>query len=109
MRKLIVGSISAVLLLGTVPAQSMPPEGCEAANPGSPTCTLTITHNTAGPVSGVAGVGDWIVIVKKGKKRTKLTSPSSGEPTAQEFLFVKGMKVTATALTPGSALVVGGE
>ena len=109
MRKLIVGSLSAVLLLGSVPAQSIPPEGCEAANPGAPTCTLTITHNTTGPVSGVAGVGDWVVIVKKGKKKTKMTSPSSGEPTAVEFLFVTGMKVTAKALTPGSALVVGGE
>jgi hypothetical protein len=109
MRNLIIGSLTTALLLGTVPAQSMPPEGCEAVNPGAPTCTLTITHDTAGPVSGVAGEGDWVVIVKKGKKKTKLTSPSSGDATAQEFLFVKGMKVTAKALSPGSALAVGGE
>ena len=109
MRKLIVGAFSILLLLGAVPAQSMPPEGCEAANPGQPTCTLTITHNTAGPVSGVAGSGDWLVIVKHGKKKVKLRSPSNGDPTAVEHLFVKGDKITAKALTPGSALVVGGE
>lgn len=109
MRKLIVGTVATVLVVGAFPAYSMPPEGCEAVNPGSPVCTLKITHDTTGPVSGVAGVGDWIVIAKKGKKKVTLKSPSSGEPSAQEYLFVTGTKVTAKALSPGSALVVGGD
>ncbi len=109
MRKLIVGIASTALALGAFPAHSMPPEGCEAVNPGQPVCKFKVTHDTAGPVSGVAGVGDWKVIVKHGKKKTVLKSPSSGDPIAQEHLFLAGDKVTAKALSPGSGLVVGGE
>lgn len=108
MRKLFVGAVSALIVMGTVPAHSVPPEGCEAVNPGAPTCTFKVTHDTAGPVSGVAGEGKWVVIVKRGRTKTVLKSPSA-DPSALEFLFRKGDKVTAKALTPGSALIVGGE
>ncbi|HEX2240814.1 MAG TPA: hypothetical protein VHJ82_06720 [Actinomycetota bacterium] len=110
MRKLVVTVLVATLWLLPLPlARSVPPEGCEAVNPGMETCTLEITHPTTGPVSGVAGVGSWIVIVKRGKTKIKIKSPSSGEPTAVGQTFQTGDLITAKALTPGSGLVVGGE
>ncbi|MFN2524771.1 MAG: hypothetical protein ABR505_00680 [Actinomycetota bacterium] len=110
MRKLIVVLLIATLWLIPLPmARSIPPEGCEAVNPGMTQCVLEITHPTTGPVSGVAGVGSWIVIVKRGKTKIKIKSPSSGEPTAVGQTYLEGDVVTAKALTPGSALVVGGE
>jgi hypothetical protein len=109
MRRLIVGTLSALFILSPLPAHSVPPEGCEAANPGAPKCTFKVTHNMTGPVSGVVGVGDWVVIAKKGKRKVTINSPTYGEPTAEEYLFKKGWRVTAKALSPGSALAVGGE
>jgi hypothetical protein len=110
MRRLIVAVVAAAFVVGPVPVHSMPPEGCEAVNPGVPVCKFKVTHKTNGPVSGVAGVGDWVVIVKKGRKKVRLSSPAAyGEPATVEYLFKKGSKVKAKALSPGSALVVGGE
>lgn len=110
MRKFVVALLVGALCLIPIPmARSVPPEGCEAVNPGMETCVLEITHPTAGPVSGVAGVGSWIVIVKRGKTKIKIKSPSSGEPTAVGQTYQTGDIVTAKALTAGSALVVGGE
>lgn len=110
MRRLIVASLIATLWLIPLPvARSVPPEGCEAVNPGMETCKLTITHPTTGPVSGVAGVGSWIVIVKRGKTKIKIKSPSSGEPTAVGQTFQTGDVIIGKALTPGSALAAGGE
>ncbi|MDQ3984883.1 MAG: hypothetical protein M3280_00045 [Actinomycetota bacterium] len=108
MRKLFVGTVSVLVLAGTVPAQSVPPEGCEAVNPGVPKCSFKVTHDTAGPISGVAGEGKWVVIVKHGRTKTVLKSPST-DPVAMEHLFRKGDKVTAKALSPGSGLIIGGE
>lgn len=114
MRKL----LTAGLLLGLLalpgaarlaPALGVPPEACQAVNPGQPTCTFTVTHNTTGPVSGVAGRGSWVVKVKRGKATLKIQSNAAGDPQASAFIFQTGDKVTATALTPGSALAVGGE
>jgi hypothetical protein len=109
MRRLIVVTVAAAFVVGPAPAGSVPPEGCEAVNPGAPVCKFKVTHNTTGPVSGVAGVGDWVVVARKGRRKTVLSSPAYGEPTAQDYLFKKGTRVKAKALSPGSALVVGGE
>jgi hypothetical protein len=110
MRRIIVALIATGLLVSMAPmGRSMPPEGCAAYNPGEPVCRFEVTHNTAGPVSGVAGRGSWAVVVKRGKKRIVLKSPPSGEPYSEEFLFKKGDKVTARARSAGSSLIVGGE
>ena len=114
MRKL----IPAVILVGAlfVPAstEAAAPittqdteEGCQAFNPGQPKCTFTATHSGGTPVTGAAGVGSWTVKVKRGKSVTTLSSPASGEPTATAFNFAAGDKVTATANTPGSVVIVG--
>lgn len=90
-----------------VPAELRATEGCQAVNPGQPTCTYTATHETDSPVSGIAGVGQWQVIYKVGKKKTVEKSPASGEPTAVEIFFPEGAKVTAKALSPGAVVIVG--
>lgn len=83
------------------------PEGCQAFNPGQPKCTWKFTHDTDSPVNGVAGMGTWIVKIKRGKKTEVIKSPAYGEPTAVEHAFRKGDKVVAIAKSAGSGLVVG--
>jgi hypothetical protein len=115
MRKLVIaGVISGMALLpgaseAAVGGQSTvrEPESCQAFNPGQPTCTFTATSASATPVSGIAGAGTWVVIVKRGKLKTVFKSPASGEPTAVGFEIAPGDKITAKALAPGTALVVG--
>ncbi|MGH2730119.1 MAG: hypothetical protein ACRDJI_05855 [Actinomycetota bacterium] len=85
----------------------MPPESCQAFNPGQPMCSFTATSASATPVSGIAGAGSWVVIVKRGKLKTVYKSPAGGEPTAVGFDIAPGDKITAKALTPGSGLIVG--
>ena len=113
MRRSIVaaGAASVIVFSLMAPAEAGDdaPEGCEALAPVAPTCSFTVAESMEGPVAGVAGRGDWIVKVKRGKKTLKIASPSGGTPTAVEFLFRKGDRVTATALSPGSGLVVGGD
>ena len=107
-----VAALALVLGSGLASAKgrgAMEPEGCEAMNPAAPTCTFTVAETMAGPVTGVAGEGTWTVKVKRGKKTIKLQSPSSGQPTAVTFSFLKGDVVTATAVSPGAALIVGGD
>ena len=95
--------------VGVAGAADDAPEGCEAMNPAASTCTFTVTESMSGPVTGVAGEGTWIVKVKRGKKTIKLQSPASGAPTAVTFTYLKGDKVTATALSPGASLIAGGD
>jgi hypothetical protein len=83
------------------------PEGCQAFNPAQSKCVYTVTHPGASPVSGIAGVGKWVVKIKVGRKITTVRSPASGEPTEVEMRLRKGARVTAIALTPGSGLTVG--
>ena len=105
----------ALLLLAAVPAQAgqtLPDsarevEGCQVFNPGQPTCTYTATHVGETPVSGILGTGSWTVVIKVGKKKTVVKSPSTGEPTAVEMVIPEGAKVTMTALSPGSGGTVG--
>jgi hypothetical protein len=106
MRKAIIGSVVAVALMAPAPAPAVEdrrePESCQAYNPGQPTCTLTITSDSSsGTVTGAAGFGDWIVVVKRGKKKFTI-APSSTEPEPVSFEYEIGDKVTATVKsTPG--------
>lgn len=116
MRKLIIaGLVSAALAVpGAGGAESIdgwldePVEGCQAFNPGQPTCTFTATRDNETPVSGAAGRGSWSVTVQRGKKKMVYKSPSSGEPTATGFEILEGDKVTAKALSAGSGVTTGG-
>jgi hypothetical protein len=98
-----------LLPIGVQAGERRAPEGCEAMNPAQSTCSFTVLEDMEGPVAGVAGRGDWLVKVKRGKKRIKIKSPAGGAPTAVEFLYQQGDKVTAIALSPGSSLVAGGD
>lgn len=104
--------LSAALLIASVSAASATAlddalEGCAAVNPGQPKCSFTAEGvDTFG---GVAGHGKWVVKVKVGKRTTSYKSPASGEPNGQQFMIPAGAKVTATAISTGSGLIVGGE
>ena len=113
MRKIVVASLMVALVVPVPSGAALSvtgadePESCQAYNPGQPKCTYTVTHSTDSPVTGVAGVGTWVVKIKRGKKTITVKSPYTGEPTAMEIQFRPKDKVTAVAATPGSALVVG--
>lgn len=114
MRRIAVASLIVALVAPGSSLAAMPaatgadePESCQAFNPGQPKCSYTVTHSTDSPVTGVAGVGTWVVKIKRGKKTITVKSPATGEPTAIEIQFRPKDKVTAVAATPGSALVVG--
>jgi hypothetical protein len=110
-RGIAAAAATAVLLsmVGEAGARRYEPEGCEAVNPGQPTCTFTVTETMEGPVTGVAGQGTWLVKVKRGKKTLKIKSPANGAPTAVTFTYIAGDKVTATAISPGAGLIAGGD
>jgi hypothetical protein len=109
MRRIIVAIAAGALLLPLpLHAEADQVEGCQAVNPGQPICTYTATESTVTPVSGVAGRGDWIVIVKRGKAKFTYKSPADGAPTATGFTIVTGDKITGKALTPGSGIAIGG-
>ena len=79
-------------------------------NPVAPSCSFTVLESMEGPVAGAAGVGTWVVKVKRGKKIVAtLKSPPSGEPTAIEFLYQQGDKVSVTAVSPGASVIAGGD
>ncbi len=111
MRKALVGSLLTAALLAPIPAPATGlervPEACLAVNPGIPTCTFTVAQNSAAPTpTGVSAVGDWIVVVKRGKK--KITMKSTGAiPDGPEFTFKIGDVVTARAKSPGTYVLVG--
>jgi hypothetical protein len=106
MKKILVATaIAAALVVPGTPLKAV--EGCEAVNPGQPTCTYKAAGTTV--FGGAAGQGKWVVTVKVGRKTTTYRSPSSGEPTGTQFLIKKGAKVTAKALAPGSGVIVGGQ
>jgi hypothetical protein len=105
MAAVVVGA--AMLVTGPALAALDEEEGCQAFNPGQPTCTYTSTHEGTSPVTGIAGVGSWIVKVKVGKQVETVKSPATGEPTAISETFAEGTKVSVKTLAPGSAVVVG--
>jgi hypothetical protein len=109
MRRLLIGAAVTGLVMApsAVGAQAGLDDYCLAVNPVQPTCTFTVQDSATTPVTGAAGRGDWIVIVKRGKVKTAIKSPSSGEPTATSYTLLAGDKVTAKALSPGSGVLAG--
>lgn len=109
MRKvMLVAAVTGLVMApGNVGAQGAPNDYCLAVNPVQPTCTFTVQDSATTPVTGAAGRGDWVVVVKRGKVKTALKSPSNGDPTAISFTMMAGDKVTAKALTPGSGVLTG--
>lgn len=108
MRKLTVALIAMSLSLPPllVPATASPPEFCLAANPGMPKCSFTVQGQTE-VFGGAAGMGQWVVKVKRGKTVVTYTGDAYGAPTGSQFSLLKGDKVTATAKTAQSAVIVG--
>ncbi|MEA2477050.1 MAG: hypothetical protein QOC87_1249 [Actinomycetota bacterium] len=111
MRRVVFFATAFGLALTPVHVSAMtgrgPTDECLAVNPGQAQCSFTVTQDAATPVSGAAGRGSWIVTIKSGKVKTTLKSPSGGDPTALSYALKAGDKVTAKALTPGSAVVAG--
>ncbi len=111
MKKAIIGSLLAAALLApsSAPASGSMrvTEACLAVNPGIPTCTFTVKSESAAPTpTGVSAKGDWVVVVKRGKK--KITMKSTGAfPDGPEFPFKIGDVVTAFANSPGTYVLVG--
>ena len=112
MRKALAISLAGALVLalqvaavGSTPIDE--PEGCQAVNPGQPTCSWTVTHTTESPVTGFASVGKWEAKIKRGKKTIKVEGPAAGEPAATTYEFEVGDKVTVTTLSPGTVVIAG--
>jgi hypothetical protein len=84
-------------------AERLEPEGCQAFNPGQPTCSYTVTHEGTSPVTGFAGMGDWSAVVKRGKKKIKIAA--SQEPVI--FEFQEGDVVKVVTSSPGSGVIAG--
>ena len=105
--------LPAALLAGALlaPAGAAPAvrsdEGCEAQDPLRPTCSFTVTHTSSTPVTGAGGIGDWVVIVKRGPHTFRFESLPDGRPTLLEISFKVGDRVQAKALSPGSGLTAG--
>jgi len=110
MRRALTAATVAILLLVPVYASNVgasEPEGCQAFNPGQPSCTYKVTHEAESDVTGAAGFGSWVVKIKRGKRTETIKSPASGEPAAITYEYRKGDKVTAKALSPGSVVIAG--
>jgi hypothetical protein len=112
------GIVIAAVLVGAlaVPAHATQPlswadatevEGCQVQNPAQPTCSYSASHAGESPVSGIAGVGSWVVKIKVGKKTQTIKSPATGAPTVVEMSIPSGATVTMEALAPGSGGTVG--
>ena len=112
MKKLcMVLTVTSVLGMA-VPAQGYvaradEPEGCQVFNPAQSSCSFTVTHSGASPVSGIFGWGSWVVKIKVRKKTQVIKSPAAGEPTVVEMSIPEGAKVSMEALSPGSGGTVG--
>jgi hypothetical protein len=112
MRKALVGSAVAIALLAPTTAGSASltqndPESCLAMNPAQPKCSFTVTStSTSGTVTGAVGAGDWIVVVKRGKKKLTI-KPAGPEPEPVAFAYMEGDKVTATVKSAGGWVLAG--
>jgi hypothetical protein len=109
-RPIVTVMLAAALVLGVVSAAEgtrREAEGCQAFNPVQPTCSYTATHPGDSPVSGIAGVGDWVVKTKLGKTKETYKSPASGEPTVVEMVIPPKTKVSVSTTSPGSGVIVG--
>lgn len=97
-----VAITGGLIASGAAALQRDEPESCQAFTPSQPKCTFTVTSvSTSGTVTGAVGMGDWVVVVKRGKVKMKF-GPSSTEPEPVSFQYEVGDKVTATVKgTPG--------
>jgi hypothetical protein len=84
-------------------------EGCQAHNPLAPRCSYTVTHTSRTPITGAAGIGNWVVRVHRDGRRLVYRSLPDGRPTVLEIRFKVDDVVVARALTPGSFVTVGHE
>jgi hypothetical protein len=76
-------------------------------NPAQPKCSFTVTStSSSGVITGAVGAGDWIVIVKRGKKKLSI-KPAGPEPEPVSFSYVEGDKVTATVKSAGGWVLAG--
>lgn len=82
-------------------------EGCQVMNPLRPTCAFEVTHTSESPVTGAAGWGDWIVLVKRDGETIKYKGAPDGRFWMIEISYKVGDKVTVKALSPGSAADAG--
>lgn len=80
-------------------------EGCLAHNPGHPTCTWRFAQAPTTEVTGWSGVGEWELAIHRGKRIIRITSEEHGP--VRLWRFRPGDRVHATALTPGSYVLVG--
>ncbi len=111
MRKAIVATLTATVMLAPAAAPavelSREPESCLAFNPGQPSCSFTATsESSSGTITGAVGAGDWIVVVKRGKKKLKI-KPASAQPEPVAFPYQEGDKVTATVKSAGGWVLAG--
>ena len=108
MRLVIAACSLLVLLVPASPAQphEAAPEGCQAYNPGQPSCSFKVTHQSGTPISGYAAVGTWVIKIKAGGKTTTIES-SSPAPTASVSAWPKGARITASATAAGSFVIIG--
>jgi hypothetical protein len=112
MRRTLVGTVVAIALLtpttaGSASTELNDPESCWAMNPAQPKCSFTVTStSSSGVITGAVGTGDWIVIVKRGKKKLSI-KPAGPQPEPIAFAYEEGDKVTATAKSPGGWVLAG--
>jgi hypothetical protein len=112
MRRALVGIVVAIALIapttvGSASVRTDDPESCWAMNPAQPKCSFTVTStSSSGVITGAVGVGDWIVIVKRGKKKLSI-KPAGPQPEPIAFDYEEGDKVTATAKSAGAWVLAG--
>jgi hypothetical protein len=103
---LVAGSF---LLVPIRPGLAAGPEGCVATNPPSPaaaqTCTYKATIRGRFEAGGLLGA-HWKVTIRHGRKSHTIKDTPSDVWT-RKVAIKPGDSVTATALTPGSWVLVG--
>lgn len=67
-------------------------EGCQAMDPLQPKCSYTVTHTSETPITGVGGIGDWVVEIERGRKTIRIESPANGQLWMLEIAFKVGDK-----------------
>ena len=110
MKKIVLLLAAVALLAPAAQGASLTkePEGCQAFNPGQPTCTFTATMDAGSPVSGGIGSGSWVVKVKRpGEKKPIVFKPADPYGGFVEFAYREGDVVSAEALTPGTLMTAG--
>ena len=112
MRRLLTFVIA--LSMATAPAAVAHPtssatgdEGCQVMNPLRPTCEFEVTHTSRSPITGAAGWGSWVVLVRRDGETVRYKSAPDGRFWMIEISYKVGDLVTVKALSPGSAADAG--